>query len=84
MSRHREPYDESEAIGGAEVPRIERSIIGRGNDSFNRFKDLVFGAIILGAGAIIWAQETAIAAIKQDVAVLKLECAKQPTERGRG
>lgn len=83
MSRHREPYDESEAIGGAEVPRIERTI-EVGNGSFNRFKDLVFGAIILGAGAIIWAQEAAIAAIKQDVAVLKLECNKQPTERGRG
>ncbi len=76
--------EEDEFTGGAEVPRGVRELIieRNGNGSYGRLKDLVFSAIILGAGAIIWAQQSSIDSIKTDIAVLKLKCSKQPVERG--
>lgn len=61
---------------------IERSSHREPNGGFNRFKDLVFAAIVLGAGGIIWAQQDRLATIERDVAVLKVECKRQPGLRG--
>lgn len=61
---------------------VERIVERNGNGSYSRLKDLVFTAIILGAGGVIWAQQSAIDSIKTDIAVLKLKCSKQPVERG--
>jgi hypothetical protein len=62
---------------------VERIIERNGsNGGFNKLKDVVFLAIILGAGAIIWQQQATIADIKQHLAVLDLKCDKQPVFRG--
>lgn len=52
------------------------------NGGFGRFKDVVFVAIFLGAGAVIWEQQQTIGAIERDVAVLKVVCGNQPVKRG--
>lgn len=61
---------------------VERVIEKNGNGGFNRLKDMVFAAIVMGAGVIIWAQQSAIESIRTDIAILKLKCTKQPVERG--
>lgn len=61
---------------------IEHSSHGNSNGSFNRFKDAIFVAVIMGAGWVIWQQQATIDDIKADVKVLKLQCAGQPNQRG--
>jgi hypothetical protein len=61
---------------------VERVIEKETNGSYGKLKDIVFLAVILGAGGVIWGQQSTIDSIKTDVAVLKLKCEKQPVYRG--
>lgn len=72
---------------------IERSSNGDRNGSFNRFKDWIFGIVVVAAGGVIWEQQATISAIKLDeqqkidainthLAVLDLKCDHQPGTRG--
>ncbi len=72
-SQDDEPY--------GDYPRIER-IIERGSNGYGRLKDVVFTAVILAAGAVIWAQQSTLNEIQKDVAVLKVKCNEQPVWRG--
>lgn len=61
---------------------IERPSSREPRSSFGSFKDYVFGAVIVGAGYIIWQQQQTISDIKTHLAVLDLKCRDQPIERG--
>ncbi len=61
---------------------IERSAKDVKSGSYGHLKDVVFVAIILSAGAIIWAQQSAIDSIRTEIAGLKLKCDKPPVYRG--
>jgi hypothetical protein len=61
---------------------VERIIENHGNGGFAKLKDTVFLAVILAAGAIIWAQQRSIDKIETDIAVLNLKCIDKPLLRG--
>lgn len=62
---------------------VERIIESHhGNGGYNRLKDIVFVAVVLAAGSIIWAQQRALDQIELQIAVLNLKCKSQPLERG--
>jgi len=70
-----------------EGTRVVERIIERpsnGNGSYNRLKDVVFTAIILAAGGIIWQQQEKIDAISIHLAQLDLKCEQKPVYRGGG
>jgi hypothetical protein len=51
------------------------------NDGYGKLKDIVFTAVILGFGAIVWTQQGTNAQIERDIAVLKLACLHNPEAR---
>jgi hypothetical protein len=62
---------------------VERIIENHGgNGGFNRLKDVVFLAVVLAAGGIIWAQQSSIDDIRLQIAVLNLKCQNAPVHRG--
>lgn len=62
---------------------VERIIESHnGNNGYNRLKDIVFVAVVLAAGSIIWAQQRALDQIELQIAVLNLKCSDKPLHRG--
>jgi hypothetical protein len=51
------------------------------NGGYSKLKDVVFTAVILGFGAIVWSQQATNAQIERDIAVLKLACLHNPDAR---
>lgn len=45
-----------------------------GNGSFTALKNMVFVAVILSMGAIVWQQQSVNADFREQIAILKLEC----------
>lgn len=70
------PNDPSHQI----VERIIES--HNGNGGYNGLKNIVFVAVVLAAGGIIWAQQRSIDEIETQIAVLNLKCSNQPLHRG--
>ena len=71
---------DDEAYG--DQPHLVERIIERNGNGFGRLKDIVFSAVILAAGGVIWAQQSKLNQIETDVAILKLKCTEQPLMRG--
>ena len=65
---------------GRVVERIIES--HNGNGGYNGLKNIVFVAVVLAAGGIIWAQQRSIDEIQTQIAVLNLKCSNQPLRRG--
>jgi hypothetical protein len=49
------------------------------DDEFGNFKNAVFLAVVLGAGATIWAQSKQSADLERRITILELGCVRKST-----